>query len=56
MGDDPRYDECYWRRRAEKTRALALEMQGDEVRRVLLDIAKSYDRLAALAEARKREA
>src|SRR5438552_2721064 len=55
MERDPQHDESYWRRRAEKTRTLADEMQVPEVRRILLDIAKSYDRLAELAAARKPE-
>jgi len=53
MDRDLQHDESYWRRRAEKTRTLADEMQVPEVRRILLDIAKSYDRLAELAVARK---
>jgi hypothetical protein len=53
MGCDPQYDESYWRRRAETTRTLADEIHVTEVRRILLDIAKSYDRLAELAAARK---
>src|SRR5438128_7111793 len=53
MDRNPQHDESYWRRRAEKTRTLADEMQVPEVRRILLDIAKSYDRLAVLAAARK---
>ena len=40
----------HWRRRAERTRALAANASKDQGR--LLKVAEEYDRLAALAERR----
>ncbi len=36
----------YWRERAEEARAQASEMKDPTARRTLLEIARSYDRLA----------
>jgi hypothetical protein len=41
----------HWRRRAERTRALAANATKDQGR--LLKVAEEYDRLAALAERRR---
>jgi hypothetical protein len=41
----------HWRRRAERTRALAANAVKDQGR--LLKVAEEYDRLAALAERRR---
>ncbi|NOJ45457.1 hypothetical protein [Bradyrhizobium archetypum] len=41
----------HWRRRAERTRALAATAAKDQGR--LLKVAEEYDRLAALAEGRR---
>jgi hypothetical protein len=41
----------HWRRRAERTRALAATAVKDQGR--LLKVAEEYDRLAALAEGRR---
>ena len=41
----------HWRRRAERTRALAANAVKDKGR--LLKVAEEYDRLAALAERRR---
>ena len=41
----------HWRRRAERTRAIAATAAKDQGR--LLKIAEEYDRLAALAERRR---
>jgi hypothetical protein len=41
----------HWRRRAERTRALAATAAKDQGR--LLKVAEEYDRLAALAEVRR---
>jgi hypothetical protein len=40
----------YWRERAEEARAQASEMQDPTAKRTLLEIARSYDRLAEQAE------
>ncbi|MDI1266891.1 MAG: hypothetical protein PS018_26860 [bacterium] len=44
----------HWRRRAERTRALAANVVKDQGR--LLKVAEEYDRLAALAEHRRMAA
>ena len=46
-------NEKHWRDRAEETRSRADQMKDPEARRILLDIAAGYARLAELAEARK---
>ena len=45
----------HWRERAEEARTQAEQMRDAETRRVMLDIAVGYDRLAELAEKRKIE-
>ena len=47
------HDAEYWRRRAEEARAQAEQMSSAEDKRVLLDIAKAYERLAELAANKK---
>jgi hypothetical protein len=49
------HDAGHWRKRAEKARILAGRMTDLESRRVMLEIAKSYDELAARAEARNKD-
>jgi hypothetical protein len=44
----------HWRRRAERTRAIAANATKDQER--LLKVAEEYDRLAALAERRRSAA
>jgi len=44
------HDAEHWRKRAEEARRLAERMMDLESRRVMLEIAKSYDELAARAE------
>jgi hypothetical protein len=43
-------DARYWRDRAEESRAMADGMRDPEARRVMLNIAASYDWMAELAE------
>ena len=44
------HDAEHWRKRAEEARTLADRLTDLESRRVMLEIAKSYDELAARAE------
>ena len=46
----PRLGAGYWRERAEEARAQASEMRDPTAKRTLLEIARSYDRLAEQAE------
>jgi len=48
-------DAEHWRKRAKEARALAERMTDLESRRMILEIAKSYDELAARAEARNKD-
>jgi hypothetical protein len=44
----------HWRERAQEARAHAQELTDDpELQRVLLDVARSYERMAEHAEARR---
>jgi hypothetical protein len=45
-------DPAHWQRRAEEARMRADLMDDDESKRVMLDIAEGYDRLAKNAERR----
>jgi len=49
------HDAEHWRKRAEEARRLAERMMDLESRRVMLEIAKSYDELASRAKARKKD-
>ena len=49
--DDPEH----WRKRAEQARTSADRMSDLESRRVMFEIAKSYDELAVRAEARNKD-
>jgi hypothetical protein len=51
--DDPKH----WRRRAEQARTLAEQMSDAASKKMMLDIAKDYERLAEKAEqsAKKKE-
>jgi len=42
----------YWRDRADEARALAQDLTSLEVKRIMLNIAESYEKLAAGAEQR----
>jgi hypothetical protein len=49
------HDAEHWRKRAEESRTLADRMTDLESRRVMLEIAKSYDELAARAAVRNKD-
>jgi hypothetical protein len=49
ISDDPQH----WRRRAAEARAMADHIVDPEAKRAMLDIATSYERIAARAEQRK---
>jgi len=49
--DDPKY----WRFRAKNTRALAAETKNVSAKKILEDVAASYERLAELAEQGREE-
>jgi hypothetical protein len=40
------WDEDYWLHRAEEARAMASEIRNPECRRIMVEIADSYERLA----------
>jgi hypothetical protein len=46
---------AHWRARAEESRALAEELHEPEARRLMLQVAESYDRLANNADKRWAE-
>ena len=48
-------DPEYWRFRAKNTRALAAETTDVSAKKILEDVASSYERLAELAEQGRRE-
>jgi hypothetical protein len=47
--DDP----IHWRQRAEEARKIAEQLDDPVAQKTMLEIANSYDQLAALAEARR---
>ena len=47
------WDGTYWKRRAEEARITVEAIRRSECKRIMRDIAKSYDRLASLTEAFK---
>jgi hypothetical protein len=49
--DDPKH----WRKRAEQARTLAEQMSEPASKKMMLDIAKDYERLAERAEQRARK-
>jgi hypothetical protein len=48
------HDPAHWRAMAEQHRKLALDHPDPEARRVLVEIAKSYEQLANRAEQRRK--
>jgi hypothetical protein len=50
MQDDP----AHWRKRAQETRAEADKMGDADAKRILLEIAEAFDRLASIADQRGR--
>jgi hypothetical protein len=51
-----RSDPEYWRGRAEEARTLAEEMNSAETRRMMLEIADNYEKIAAIAEKTRKAA
>ena len=51
---NPKDDPEHWRERAREVRARALELGHHEARDTMLDVAKSYDKLAERAEKKLR--
>lgn len=47
--DDP----MHWRQRAEEARRIASQLDDPAAQKTMLEIADSYDQLAALAEAKR---
>jgi len=45
-----RYTAKYWRRRAEETRAVALQLRRPDRRRIMLDISAGYERMASMVD------
>jgi hypothetical protein len=45
-------DADHWRRRAEESHALAEQLNGDQARAAMLEVAEGYDKLARRAEER----
>jgi hypothetical protein len=43
----------HWRSRAEEARAIASDLNDPETQRIMLEVAKGYDRLAEHAEQRQ---
>ena len=48
-----RFTAKHWRDRAEETRAVAEQLDDPEARRIMLEIAAGYERLAERAQARE---
>ncbi len=49
------YNPDHWRKRAEKARAIAVQMTDPHTKATMLAIAKDYDKLAVRAEQRTGE-
>ena len=45
-----RYTAMYWRRRAEEARSVALRLRRPDRRRIMLDVAAGYERMASVAD------
>jgi hypothetical protein len=52
MEQPPINDPAYWRERAKEARRIASELADPVSRETMLDIARSYDNLAKIAEER----
>jgi hypothetical protein len=46
----------YWPERAEESRLIAVSIQDPVAKRIMIDVAESYDGMAARAEAQLRQA
>ena len=51
--NDDDYPPSFWRDKAEEARSIAENMASDDGKRVMLEIAGMYDRLAASSAARR---
>jgi hypothetical protein len=49
------YNPAYWRARADEARAIADQMQEAEAKRMMLEVAETYDKLGADAERRLKQ-
>jgi hypothetical protein len=49
----PLLNAAYWKQRAEQARVTAESMHQSDARRLMLEMAQGYDRLAKMAEARE---
>jgi hypothetical protein len=49
-----RIDPDYWRNRADEARAIAGQFEDESARRIMLEIADGYDRLARHAAGQQR--
>ena len=52
MKQPPINDPAYWRKRAEEARRIASELADAICKETMLDIARSYDKLARITEER----
>lgn len=52
MRQPPINDPAYWRERAEEARRIAMELADPTSKETMLDIARSYDKLAKITEER----
>ena len=52
MTRSPINDPAYWRRRAEEARCMAQQLDDPIAKQAMLEIARSYENLAALTHAR----
>jgi hypothetical protein len=50
MKQPPIHDSAYWRERAQEARRIADELADGVAKQTMLEIARSYDNLAAIAE------
>ena len=50
----PINDPAYWRERAEEARRIAEQLADAVAKDMMLDVARSYDKLAKIAEERRR--
>jgi len=53
MWDHQGHEAEHWQRRAEEARAMAANLTSEESRRLMRQVAESYDRLAAEAEKKR---
>jgi hypothetical protein len=54
MWDHEGHEIEYWQKRAEQARAMVPNLTSEESRRLMMQVAESYDRLTAKAESKKK--